>query len=239
MNADAAVVRQLQQASHRLSADCQFCELNVLCQQQNQPQAIQPDLQRYRRGEPIFRRGDQDRFLYSVRSGSVKLTRHRVVGEEQVLGFYFPGDVFGFDGLSTPQRENEAQAMQDCLLCRVPLVELTSGQHSTHSLHRTFRLFGDAALNCQDHAALVNQRHASTRLAAFLLDIANRVGTDVNLTLSLPMSRQDIGSYLGLSVETVSRRLCDLERDQLIAIDDKRTCLRIVNLERLQQLAHF
>lgn len=238
MNTDAAVVEQIQRASRRLNADCPECSLAELCR--DNPD-IEPDLLNIRRGQWIFRRGDQDRYLYSVRRGAAKLTRHRVVGEEQVLGFYFAGDAFGFDGLAGPQRINEAVALEDSTLCRVPLIDLTAGKHSTLSLHQTLSMFGNAALGFQEHAALVNQRQASTRLAAFVLDIANRSGESEGNTirLSLPMSRQDIGSYLGLSVETVSRRLCDLERDGFISIDEKRTSLRILELERLQQIAHF
>lgn len=234
---NGVVLQQIQRVSQRLSADCQLCELADLCLGDT---CLEPDLQEFRRGQMIFRRGDRDQCLYSVRRGAVKLARHRVPGEEQVLGFYFPGDVFGFDGLSSARREHEAIALEDCMLCKVPVSELTAGAQ-VQRFHHTLRLLGDATLAFQEHAALVNRRHASTRLAAFLLDIANRSRCRHSeaISFALPMCRQDIASYLGLTVETVSRRLCDLERDGLIALDERRKAVLIRDLEQLQQLAYY
>lgn len=238
LNTSAGVMQQIRRASQRLNAECPECALAALC---SDHPGVEPDLIHYRQGEKLYRHGDSDGYLYSVRSGCVKLNRHRVVGEEQVLGFYFCGDIFGFDGLASTRRTTEATALQDCSVCRLSVQELLARGHGTPSLQQLLKLAGHAALTYQEHAALVNRRQATTRLAAFVLDIISRGNRcrHNDLEISLPMSRLEIASYLGLTVETVSRRLCDLDREQLIAIDDKRRSLRITNLEGLQQLAHY
>ena len=236
-HSEPVIVRQIQLASQRLSADCQLCELSGLCREE----CTTPALRRVDKGQFIFRRGEQDEYLYSIRSGSVKISRHRVPGEEQVLGFYFAGDVFGFDGMSAQRRHNDAIALEDCTLCRIPLKNLTSGEQPSGNFYRLLRLLGNDAQSFQEHIALMNRRQASTRLAAFLLDIASRghgrEGDTISFTL--PMSRLDIASYLGLTIETISRRLCELERDRLLVMEDRRKTVRILDLERLQQIAFF
>lgn len=232
---NTVVARQIQLASERLNADCRLCGLSSLCH----GDCITPALKHVEKGKFIFQRGEQDGYLYSIRSGAVKISRHRIPGEEQVLGFYFAGDVFGFDSMSAQRRQNDAIALEDCTLCRLPLKTITSDEQPSQNFYPLLRLLGDDALYLQEHIALMNRRQASTRLAAFLLDIASRGhGRDGDrISFSLPMSRLDIANYLGLTIETVSRRLCDLERDHILVMQDRRKTVHILDLERLRQIA--
>lgn len=233
-----AVVRQLRLASWRLNADCDLCKLSDLFD--NKP-CSEPDLRFFRRGETIVRYGSKDNYLYSVREGSVKLVNHPNGGEESVIGFHFGGDLFGFENLAASRCQHDAIALEDTVICRLPAQRVYSGTASSRSFNYLVRLMGDNALNYQAHAAMVNRRQAGARLASFLLEIAGRLRTDNRdkLLFQLPMSRVDIASYLGLTVETVSRRLSELQRKRLLSLEVRSRTVTILDLDGLQQLALY
>lgn len=230
---ESAIVRQIERASQRLRARCEFCELFGNCT------AVEdegPDLLLFEKGEQIYRSGDRDGRVYCVRKGSVKTTRSDPGGEEQVMGFYFAGEVFGIEGLLVPARDTEATALESTVLCRLSLQMPPTGDHSD----RLLRLFGAEVLYAREHA-LVNRRQSGVRLAAFLLDVASRsrcVPHEDDVVFPLPMNRYEIASYLGLTVETVCRRLCALEREKLLAISDRRKTVQLLNVEGLRQMVY-
>lgn len=233
-----AVMQQLRLASRRLNADCELCKLSGLF---DSNPCLEPDLRFYRRGATVVRHGCQDNYLYSVRSGAVKLVSHPGVDEESVIGFHFSGDLFGFENLAASRSQHDAIALEDSVICRLPARRVYSGTTSSSSFNYLVRLMGDNALNYQAHAAMVNRRQAGARLASFLLDIAGRLRSANNdpLLFQLPMSRVDIASYLGLTVETVSRRLSELQRQQLLRLDVRTRSVTILDLQGLQQLALY
>ena len=235
-NAGKNITRQLLAASQRLNADCQLCDFSDSCNNEH----LAPDLVTIKRGSYIFRHGDPSNHLYRVRKGSVKLSRFRISGEEQVLGFYFKDESFGFDSLTNQRRKDEAIALEDCTLCRYSL-QAPYKTANQQTLENILGLQNKNTSKFQEHIILINTSNAGTRLAAFLLDVATHthIKQSNSIVFPLPMSRYDIASYLGLTQETVSRRLSQLERNHIISMENNRKSVRILNLEHLQQLAYF
>ncbi|MEM7565296.1 MAG: cyclic nucleotide-binding domain-containing protein [Pseudomonadota bacterium] len=156
-----------------------------------------------RKGEHIFRAGEHTEAFFVVRSGSVKSYMTSEDGEEQVLGFYLPGDIFGLDANEHEARLTSAVAMETSSVCRFPHNQLSKQAVGANLLKIS------VAQIQRDHNLLLTlaRKDADGRIASLLVDLAIRhevMGYSGKAYL-LPMSRQDIGSYLGLAVETVSR----------------------------------
>lgn len=158
-----------------------------------------------RKGEHVFREGEHADCFYVLRSGSIKSYLVTEDGEEQVLGFYLPGDVFGLDTVDARLRMSSAVALETTSICRFPHAYLGDKAQGAS-------LLGIAAEQMQrDHnlVLMLARKDADGRIASFLDDLASRYwarGYSASAFL-LTMSRQDIGCYLGLAVETVSRTL--------------------------------
>ena len=158
-----------------------------------------------RKTEHVFREGEEADCFYVVRSGSVKSYLVTEDGEEQVLGFYLPGDVFGMDVTETQHRMSSAITLETTSVCRFPHAFLSTRSQGVNLLKIT------AEQMQRDHnlVLMLARKDADGRIAGFLDDLACRYwsrGYSATAFL-LTMSRQDIGCYLGLAVETVSRTL--------------------------------
>jgi CRP/FNR family transcriptional regulator, anaerobic regulatory protein len=158
-----------------------------------------------RKGEHLFREGEQADCFYVVRSGSLKSYLVTEDGEEQVLGFYLPGDVFGLDTTEESQRMSSSVALETTSVCRFPHAYLADRAQGSSLLKIT------AEQMQRDHnlVLLLARKDADGRIASFIDDLACRYwsrGYSAS-AFCLTMSRQDIGCYLGLAVETVSRTL--------------------------------
>jgi CRP/FNR family transcriptional regulator len=158
-----------------------------------------------RKGEYVFREGEDADCFYVLRSGSIKSYLVTEDGEEQVLGFYLPGDVFGLDTTDSQLRMSSAVALETTSVCRFPHAYLADKAQGANLLKIT------AEQMQRDHnlVLMLARKDADGRIASFLDDLACRYwsrGYSASAFL-LTMSRQDIGCYLGLAVETVSRTL--------------------------------
>ena len=158
-----------------------------------------------RKGEHVFREGDLGEAFYVVRSGSVKSYLVTQDGEEQVLGFYLPGDVFGLDKDDQHLHLTSSVTLETTSLCRFPtsyLAERTVGSNLLKVTAEQMR---------RDHhlVLMLARKDADGRIASFLDDLAKRYRARgySGSAFQLSMSRQDIACYLGLAVETVSRTL--------------------------------
>lgn len=158
-----------------------------------------------RKGEHLFREGEPADCFYVVRSGSVKSYLVTADGEEQVLGFYLPGDVFGLDNTESSMRMSSSLALETTSVCRFPHAYLADRAQGNSLLKIT------AEQMQRDHnlVLMLARKDADGRIASFIDDLACRYwsrGYSAS-AFCLTMSRQDIGCYLGLAVETVSRTL--------------------------------
>jgi CRP/FNR family transcriptional regulator len=186
----------------------------------------------------IHRAGEPMDAVYRVRSGTVKTSITGRDGEEQVTGFYGPGEWIGLDALGDTRHRSDAVALETVSMCAIPYQQLRD--HMSHSPHAT-RLFVGAVserLARKERMHLILARDgAARRLAGFLLDLCERrdeVGLDSD-HVSLPMSRGEIASYLALAVETVSRLLTRMQRAGTIQVH--RNYLVVVDRPGLAQAA--
>lgn len=182
--------------------------------------------------------GDPFTSVYAVHSGCIKSSVVNAQGEEQVVGFHLPGEIFGLDGIANGTHINTTVALQTSAICSIPFDHLSQLTTSIPSLQdHFFRLMGHEIVSEQQMLSLLSKNTAQQRVATFLLSLSVRnqrqrcSGTHFNL----PMSRGDIGSYLGLTVETVSRVFSNLQNLGVLRVNKKE--IEITALEQLQSLA--
>jgi CRP/FNR family transcriptional regulator len=188
------------------------------------------------RRERLYRSGDALQSLYLVSAGALKTITLAEDGTEQVLAFHLPGEVVGVDALATGQHRCEAIALVPCTLHELPFATLLIRAAEDASLQRSLcRAIGQSANRDQDHLSMLIRRQASGRIAQFLLGLRERSRrADTDLPLMLPMSREDIGRFLGLALETVSRTFTRLQDDGVIAVSARRIEIRDeLELQRL------
>lgn len=171
------------------------------------------------RNAEIYGEGEAADFLYKVVSGTVRTYKVLTDGRRQVGGFYLPGDIFGLE--TGDEHTFSAEAITDCkvlVIKRSALVALAGKDHDV--ARQLWTLTGTELRRVQDHILLLI-KSAQERVAAFLLEMAKR-GCVASDAVELPMSRQDIADYLGLTIETVSRTLTHLENASAIELSTSR-----------------
>lgn len=181
---------------------------------------------RYGRDEEIFGEGEATRYVYRVITGAVRTYRVLSDGRRQIVEFHTAGDVFGLDGEA--HHAMGAEAVRDATLQVMRREAFLHEQGSETALAALLKKFNRA----QAHMLLLGRHTACERVAAFLLDFRDRMGADA---FDLPMSRQDIADFLGLTIETVSRTFSQLQAARLI---DLASCRHVVlrNTEALERL---
>jgi CRP/FNR family transcriptional regulator len=191
------------------------------------------------RGERLFRAGDRLQSVYVARDGAIKTVSSNEDGDEQILGFHLPGELVGLDALGTGAHRCEAVALTTANVCEVPFDQLTQVAAQLPGLQQQLmRVIGQGFDRDQDHMGMLVRRQANERIALFLHGLGERYeqvgqsGTDIRL----PMSREDIASYLGLALETVSRGFTRLQEDGVISVLGRR--VEVVDRVALARLAH-
>jgi CRP/FNR family transcriptional regulator len=184
----------------------------------------------------MFDQGALAGAVFNVTEGIVRLYKSLADGRRQIVGFALPGD---FLGLALMDRYGvAAEAVTPVRVCRFPRAAfLTYVDGKPHLLRRLHEFAGHELSLAQDQMLLLGRRTAEEKVAAFLLNLQARYGRIGvrSVTVPLPMSRQDIGDYLGLTIETVSRTLTKLARDKaVIVVPDG---VRLLSTERLDALA--
>jgi CRP/FNR family transcriptional regulator, nitrogen fixation regulation protein len=180
----------------------------------------------FSRNTEIFGEGDPADYLYKVVSGVVRICKLMSDGRRQIGAFYLPGEVFGLE--AEEAHRFSAEAIGDCRILVVKRSLFLA--KATRECAVVAELWSQTMADLQqarNHMLLLGRKNAQERIAAFLLEMAERLSRTGEV--ELPMSRQDIADYLGLTIETVSRTLTQLERDGLIAIPVSR---RIVFRDR-------
>lgn len=186
-----------------------------------------------RKGDHIFREGEDSDAFFVVRSGSIKSYLVTEDGEEQVLGFYLPGDVFGMDTSSSERRMSSAIALETASLCRFPHNFLTE----TSDGNKLLKLSAEQMERDHSLVLMLARKDADGRIATFLDDLAYRYRARgySGSSFLLSMSRQDIGCYLGLAVETVSRTLTRFQESGILQVNRRE--VEIIDHETLSRLA--
>lgn len=192
---------------------------------------------RVRRGEVVFHAGTPFESLYVVRVGSLKTCILAEDGREQVAGYQMAGDIIGFDGIAAGRHTCSAAALEDSEVCALPFARLEEIAQVHTTLQHTLRLMLAAEVRrSHTHMLLLGSMRAEERVASFLLNLADRHrrrGYSPS-EFVLRMTREEIGSYLGLKLETVSRAFSRLQIDGLIQAQGRD--IKLIDPPRLLQM---
>jgi CRP/FNR family transcriptional regulator, nitrogen fixation regulation protein len=167
----------------------------------------------------VFVQEDEVTHVYKVVSGAVRVTRLLSDGRRHIVAFYFAGELFGLEAGDTHQFSAEAVVASRIAFVRRSAVA-TEAEHSDSAIWAVWRLMAKELARAQDHALVLGRLSAAERVGAFLRDMATRTGC--NNSIDLPMSRTDIADFLGLTIETVSRTLTQMERQGAIRFSGAR-----------------
>lgn len=226
------------------SVHCNTCVLGHICVPQGlnaQDAARLNELVKERirvpKGTLFFKAGDKLTALYSIRSGSMKLQLENESGHMQVTGFVFAGEIIGLDALADNQHLSNAIAMEDTEVCVIRMTNLSYLSKEIPALaYRITRLMSQEISRSHNMALSLGAMRSEQRLAAFLINLSQRF-TCLGYSGSeyvLRMSREEIGNYLGLTLETVSRLLSRFAKEGLIRIHQRE--VRILDFNGLQAL---
>ena len=188
------------------------------------------------RGEFIYHEGDNFRGILAIKSGSAKLVGADQHGNEHILNILLPGELLGFDGLSTDKHSCAAIALETTSFCLLPADSMDDLFHNIPTLTRElFRHSGEKMLEDKNQLIL-SKRPAEERLAYFLLSLSERLkrrGFSAS-EFKLSLSRQEIGNHLGLALETVSRLLKKFQEDEMIIVQNR--FISITDISALKKL---
>ncbi|PHH43870.1 fumarate/nitrate reduction transcriptional regulator Fnr [Pseudomonas putida] len=190
-----------------------------------------------KKGAALYRTGDPLRSLYAVRIGSFKTSMLSVDGREQVTGFHIPGEMLGLDAISADEHACNAFALEDSEVCPIHFAQLEKLAQSLPSLqHNLNRLLSREIVRDHSMLMLMGNMNSDERLAAFLVNLSQRLSLRGYSAKDfvLKMRREEIGSYLGLRLETICRGIAHLRDQELVEISGRD--VRIQNMDGLKQL---
>jgi len=230
--------------AHKFEVTCTSCNLRELClpggvciEDLEQVQNIVYARRRIKRGESLFGAGDSFESIYAIRSGFFKTSVVDGEGREQVTGFFMGGELLGMDGIGAGRHNGTAVALEDSEVCVMPysLIESMSREYPQLQRHLHAVLSREIV---RDHGVmmLLGSMRAEERLAAFLSNLSKRfVRRGYSQSdFHLRMTREEIGSYLGLKLETVSRLFSQFQKDGLIEVEQKH--VRIIDIPGLEKM---
>ncbi|MDO1510989.1 MULTISPECIES: fumarate/nitrate reduction transcriptional regulator Fnr [unclassified Neisseria] len=229
---------------HQMKTLCSNCSLRELClpvglmpTEFAQLDAVIRQSRRLKKGEYLFRAGEPFASLFAIRTGFFKTTVASQDGRDQVTGFFMSGELIGMDGICAHTHSCDAVALEDSEVCELPFSHMEQlGQHIPSLQTHFFRLMSREIVRDQGVMLLLGNMRAEERLAAFLLNLSNRLysrGFAAN-DFILRMSREEIGSYLGLKLETVSRTLSKFHHEGLISVEHKH--IKILEPQALKKM---
>lgn len=231
--------------SHDFQVSCSNCRLNSICLPFSLEARDIDELDRIiqrskplQKGHHLYREGDSFQSVYAVRAGTLKAYQTTDDGREQVTGFYFPGEIVGMDGISKNVHASSAKALETAAVCEIPFSSLEKLSATMPQLQRHFfQLMSREITEDQQLITLLSKSSADERVAALILSVSAR---NARRRLSatqfrLSMSRVDIGNYLGLTVETVSRVFSRMQKMDVLRVDNKE--IEVLDLDALKRLA--
>lgn len=228
-----------------LQPHCKDCSLISLCLplslEQDDIDLLDQIVKRSRpmkRGEFLFNQGDKFTSVFAVRSGSLKTFSVTDEGEEQITGFHLPSEVVGLSAMDSNVYPVSAQVLETTSICEIPFDRLDDLSVSLPQLRRQLmRIMSKEIRDDQQMMLLLSKKTADERIATFLINLSARFrarGYSAN-QFRLAMSRNEIGNYLGLAVETVSRVFTRFQQNELLKAEGKE--ITILNLNDLLSLA--
>ena len=237
-NLDSGVVRLSD-----IKVACANCSLHELCLplglKEEDLDSLEGIIERHtlQRGKHLYRQGEPFSAIYAIRTGSVKTYTLNTDGSEQVTGFHLPGELVGLDAISLGTHPSSAKALESTSYCELPFERLEELSAQLPSLQRQLlRLMSKEIREDENLAILLGNSTAEQRLATLLLSLSQRFhnrgysATEFNLS----MSRTDIGNYLGLAVETISRLFTRMQENGVLGVNGK--LVQIRDLDALKAL---
>lgn len=229
---------------HNAAVSCASCRLNELClpialnkSEIHQLDAIVERNRPYKKGDHLYRQSDEFKSVYAVRSGSFKSYFLSDNGQGRVTGFFLPGEIIGMDGIASRKYANSTTALEHSSICEIPFSQLERlSQELPNLQHHFFAIMGNEIAKDQQIHTLLSSYTAEERTASFLLSLSSRYA-HVSLSPTrflLPMTRSDIGEYLGLTVETVSRIFTGLQRKELISVNNRE--IELLDIKSLKEI---
>ena len=224
---------------------CQNCSISELCLpftlNDNELETLDNIIDRKRpihKGEQIFTDGQDMHALYAIRSGTFKTYMINEQGEEQITGFHLAGDLLGFDAIANNKHPSFAKALETAMVCEIPYNTLDTLSNSIPKLKKQIlRMMSTEIREDQEMLSLLNRKNAEQRLATFIsaLSVRYQLRGLSATEFRLSMTRSDIGNYIGLTVETISRLLNRFHKSGLIKVDGK--LITILDIDKLNECA--
>lgn len=192
---------------------------------------------RIKAGQALYHEGDSFRFIYAVRMGTFKSSISLADGREQISGFHMTGEMLGLDGFANGAHASSATALEDAEACVIPYLRLAEATAPNAATRDVFsRLMSREIVREHSLMLLLGSMNAEERLAAFLLNLSRRYAARgySAIEFHLRMSRAEIGSYLGMTLETVSRTFSQFQQKRILDVDKRHIC--IIDPERLSSV---
>lgn len=237
--------QMLKPANSKHTIRCQDCRIKQLCLPvmlaESEIAHLDTIVHRGRpvnKGQHLIQAGDEFTGVFAVRSGSIKTYTVSIDGLEQITGFYLPGEIIGFDAISSGVYPGFAKALETSAVCEIPFARLEQLAAEIPGLQRQiFRTMSQEIVKDQDLMLQLNKKSAEQRFGSFLVNLSFRFGRRglSSQRFRLPMARSDISNYLGLAVETISRLIAQLQDEGLVCIQKRE--VEILDMPNLSLLA--
>jgi CRP/FNR family transcriptional regulator len=225
---------------------CSNCNLRELCMplglnesEMERVDEVVATRRKVARGDNLFRNGDKFNALYAIRTGFFKTRISAEDGRDQVTGFQMAGEIIGLDGIVSDHHTCDAVALEDAEVCVMPFDRIEELSREITSLQRhVHKIMSREIVRENGVMLLLGSMRAEERLAAFLLNLVQRLHARgfSQSELVLRMTREEIGSYLGLKLETVSRTFSKFAEDGIVEV--KQRHVRILNAEGLKHIVN-
>lgn len=224
----------------KTAVTCENCNLDNLCIPKGLPRSEVGELALLvnrnnirQKGDAIYHAGSPFRGIIALRSGNAKLLSFDQNGNELVVDFIFPGELLGFDGLSSQIHNCTAIALETVNYCHLPTYKIEILAVNTPALSQVLLQRSCNQFDAQVQKMMLSRRPAEERVACFILHISDRLRIRgySELEFRLSMSRDEIGNYLGIAHETVSRIIRLFQERKLIEVKSKQ--LKILNKKGL------
>ncbi|WP_175730051.1 helix-turn-helix domain-containing protein [Burkholderia ambifaria] len=226
------------------AARCSVCAMRSMClppdltaDEYGRLDAIICSTRHVRQGDSLFRTDDPFQSIYAVRAGSFKTVMMHRDGREHVNGFQIAGETLGMDGIGTGRHCCDAIALEDSVVCIIPFVALEAACREMKSMqHFLYQMLSSEIVRESSQMLLLGTMSAEQRVAHFLLNLSSRFearGYSAS-EFNLRMTREEIGCYLGMKLETVSRMFSRFHRESLVETRGKR--VRIIDAQALAQV---
>ncbi len=227
-----------------LRSHCATCSMRTLClpvglsdTDIDELEGLLGNRTKLKKGDALFHNGAPFTALYAVKLGSLKTTVLSDDGREQVAGYHMAGDLLGLDGMGDDRHGCEAIALEDSELCVMPFTRIEELARHVPALQHNLHKFMSREIE-RDHRVmlLLGSMRAEERLAAFLLNLSERYKARgySSTEFVLRMTREEIGSYLGLKLETVSRLFSKFQEEGLVMVAGR--SIKIIDMPVLKQL---